>query len=217
MTQHLSGSQIVMQYAQTIFDQTNGNVEGKYLTMILGVVMLICSIICMIITDCSGRKSLLIISTIGSACSTAMVAAYFHLQYNHVDISNLTWLPATGVILYSIMFGLGLSPLPFTMAGELFSTNVKALSNMISGITRNSIAFLMTKLFLIISENVGVHTPFWIFTACSLAGALFTLLYVPETKGRTLEQIQEKLHGTSKEKGLKSEVVPRIDLPSTKF
>jgi len=206
--QQLSGSPIVMQYAQTIFDQANSTMEGKYLTMILGVVMLVCSIFCMIITDCSGRKSLLMISAIGSACSTAMVATYFQLQYNHVDISNITWLPATGVILYSVMFALGLSPLPFTMAGELFSTNVKALGNMIGGMTTSIITFVMIKMFLLISEKAGVQTPFWICTGCSLFGALFTLLYVPETKGRTLEQIQEKLHGTSKERGFKSEVLP---------
>jgi len=203
MIQQLSGSQAVMQYAQTIFDETNGNLEGKYLTMILGLVFVVCSIVCMIITDYSGRKSLLMISTIGSACSTAMVATYFQLQYNHVDISNITWLPATGVILYSVMHSLGLSPLPMTLASELFSTNVKALGTMIGGLTMSIASFLVVKLFPIISEDAGVHTPFWIFTAFSIAGALFTFLYVPETKGRTLEQIQEGLHELSKEEGQK--------------
>jgi len=196
--EQLSGSIAISQYAQMIFDQANSDLEGKYLTMILGAVMLVCSIVCMIITDCSGRKLLLMISTIGSACSTAIVAVYFHLQYNHVDTSNITWLPATGVILYSVMYALGLAVLPFTMASELFSTNVKAPSNMICGITISLAAFVVMKLFLIISENAGIHTPFWIFTACNITGALFTLLYVSETKGKTLEQIQEKLHNVSK-------------------
>jgi len=211
--QQLSGSLAVLQYAQTIFDQAHGNLEGKYLTMILGVVQLVSSIVCMILTDCSGRKPLLIISAIGSACSTAMVAAYFHLQYNHVDISNITWLPAIGVILYKIMHSLGLAALPSTMAGELFPTNVKALGNMINVITMNGTAFIVTKLYPIISEDAGVHTPFWIFTACSLVSTLFMLFYVPETKGRTLEQIQEKLHDSKQE--LKNKVLPRVDLPST--
>jgi len=206
--QQLSGSQAVMQYAQTIFDEANGNLEGKYLTMILGLVFVVCSIVCMIITDYSGRKSLLMISTIGSACSTAMVATYFHLEYNHVDISNITWLPATGVILFSVMHSLGLSPLPMTLASELFSTNVKALGTMIGGLMMSTMAFLMVKLFPIISKDAGVHTPFWIFTACSIAGALFTFFYVPETKGRTLEQIQDGLHGLSKEGGQKNGVFP---------
>jgi len=212
--QQLSGSQAVLQYAQMIFDQAHGNLEGKYLTMILGVVSLISSIACMMITDCSGRKPLLMLSTIGSACSTTMVAAYFHLQYNHVDTSNITWLPATGVILYTVMYSMGLATLPFIMAGELFPTNVKALGNMIGTITVNVTAFIVTKLYPIISEDAGAHTPFWIFTACSFVSVLFTLFYVSETKGRTLKQIQEKLHGLSKQE-LENKVLSRIDLPST--
>jgi len=199
MAQQLSGSQAVLQYAQMIFDQANSNLEGKYLTMILGAVQLVCSVVCMMIIDRSGRKPLLIISSIGSACSTAMVATYFHLQYYYVDTSNITLLPVTGVILYVITYSLGLASLPFTMASELFPTNVKALGNMIGMMTLNIAAFIVTKLYLVISESAGMHTPFWIFTACSLASTIFTLLYVPETKGRTLEQIQKKLHGLSKQ------------------
>ncbi|XP_011873355.1 PREDICTED: facilitated trehalose transporter Tret1-like [Vollenhovia emeryi] len=215
IVQQLSGSQAVLQYAQMIFDQANSSLEGKYLTMILGAVTLICSIVCMMITDCSGRKSLLTISAVGSACSTAMVAAYFHLQYNHADTSNIMWLPATGVILYVVMYALGLAALPFTMASELFPTNVKALGNMIGIAMTHFTGFVVTKLYLVISESAGTHTPFWIFTGCSLAGALFTLLYVPETKGKTLEQIQEKLHGLSKQSAVENGVVPHVNLSTT--
>lgn len=183
--------------------------------MILGAVQLVCTVVCMMITDYSGRKSLLISSAIGSGCSTAMVAAYFHLQYYNVDTSNIVWLPATGVILYVVMYALGLAALPFTMASELFPTNVKALGNTIGISMFHLTAFIVTKLYLAISESAGVHTPFWIFTACSLVGALFTLLYVPETKGKTLEQIQEKLHGLSKQREVENGLFPHVNLPST--
>lgn len=193
----MSGVQAVEQYAELIFDEMNSNLEGKYLTMILGAVQIVCTIVCMFITDRSGRKSLLMISAIGSACSTAIVAIYFQLQHDYVDTSNLTWLPAIGVIMYVIMFSVGLSALPFTMIGELFSTNVKALGTMVSVVAAGVFAFGVTNLYPIIADNVGIHIPFWIFTACSLAGALLVLVYVPETKGKTLQQIQEKLHGSS--------------------
>ncbi|XP_072743377.1 facilitated trehalose transporter Tret1-like [Anoplolepis gracilipes] len=193
----MSGVQAVEQYAELIFDQTNNELDGKYLTMILGAVQVICTIICMFITDRSGRKSLLIISALGSACSTTMVAIYFQLQHNYVNTSNLTWLPAVGVIMYVIMFSIGLSPLPAAMIGELFPTNVKALGSTVTMISAGIFGFGVTKLYLVIADNFGIHIPFWIFTTCSLVGALFTLVYVPETKGKTLQQIQEELHGSS--------------------
>ncbi|XP_011164054.2 facilitated trehalose transporter Tret1 isoform X1 [Solenopsis invicta] len=214
--QQLSGIQAVLQYAQMIFDHANGKLEGKYLTMILGAVQLVCAVVCMMIIDRSGRKPLLTISAIGTACSSAIVASYFHLQYYHVDTSNIVWLPAICVILYIIMHSLGLGALPLTMASEMFPTNVKTLGIMTSVMMLNFIGFSIAELYPVISEKAGIHTPFWIFTACNLAGAVFTLLYVIETKGKTLEQIQEELHDLSKQK-VKSEIHSNVDFPLRNF
>ncbi|XP_020283040.1 facilitated trehalose transporter Tret1-like [Pseudomyrmex gracilis] len=191
--QQMSGSQAVLQYAEIIFDEANGSLEGKYLTMILGVVQVVCTIICMFVTDYCGRKLLLIVSSIGASCSTAIVATYFTLQH-HMDISKIAWLPAIGVLMYIVMYCLGLASLVFTMGGELFPTNVKALGLMMPIVMGNIIAFIVTKSYAVIAANIGVHVPFWIFSASSFVSALFTFFYVPETKGKTLEQIQEKLH-----------------------
>ena len=168
--------------------------------MIVGAVQIICTIICMFITDLGGRKVMLLISSIGAACSTAMVAIYFHLQQEHVDVNHLTWLPTTGVLLFVVMYGLGLASIPYTLVGELFPTNVKALGSTVSYVSGIGVAFCVTKLYPVIADNVGIHVPFWIFTGCSLVGALFTLMCVPETKGKTLEQIQAELHSSSSAK-----------------
>lgn len=188
----------MLQYADIIFDQANSNLESKYLTMILGVIQIIFSIISMFITDHYGRKSLLIISAIGSGCSTAIVAIYFNLQYNHINTNHLVWLPATSVMIYTIMYALGLASVPFTLLSEIYPINVKALGSTIFLVLISLLSFVMSTLYLIITDIVGAHVPFWIFTACSLAGALFIFLCVPETKGKTFEQIQEQLQGLSK-------------------
>ena len=194
----MSGAQAVIQYAQIIFDQANTNLEGKYLTMILGTVQVIFTIVCMFIIDHIGRKSLLMISIVGSAFSTAIVATCFNLQYNHIDISDITWLPVIGVLLYIVMYCLGLAPIPFTMFSELFPTNVKAIGTTTVAVTSSLGAFTVLKLYLTIADSNGTHVPFWIFTACNVAGTLFIFFYVPETKNKTLEEIQKKLHGSPK-------------------
>nr|XP_012230919.1 PREDICTED: facilitated trehalose transporter Tret1-like isoform X2 [Linepithema humile] len=192
--QQMSGSQAILQYAQLIFDQANINLEGKYLTMILGIVQVIFTIVCMMITDGIGRKPLLIISAFGSACSTAIVALYFNLQYCGMDISKIAWLPVIGVFTYIVMYSLGLGPLLLTMSSELFATNVKALGSTITVIVLNASAFTVVKSYLLIAGTAGVHVPFWIFFTCSFIIVLLTFFYIPETKGKTLEQIVEKLH-----------------------
>jgi len=128
-----------------------------------------------------------------------MVATYFNLQYNHINTKDITWLPATGIITYIMMYSLGLSSLSFTLLSEIFPINVKALGSMIVLITNHLTAFVVVTSYLIIADIAGIHVPFWIFTACNFAGALFIFFYVPETKGKTFEQIQEKLQGLSKQ------------------
>ncbi|XP_072767762.1 facilitated trehalose transporter Tret1-like [Anoplolepis gracilipes] len=196
--QQMSGAQVVVQYTQIVLDQANSNLEGIYVTMILGVVQMIFTIICMFLSDYSGRKSLLVISAIGAALSTAIVATYFNLQYNNIDTSNITWLPAVGAIMYVVMYCSGLAPIVYTVASELFPTNVKALGSTIVIVMINLWVFIVLKFYLNIAGNNNTHIPFWIFTVCSLAGSLFILLCVPETKGKTLEQIQKELHSLSK-------------------
>ncbi|XP_011256033.2 facilitated trehalose transporter Tret1 [Camponotus floridanus] len=184
----MSGAQAVIQYAQIILDQAHTNLEGKYLTMILGAIQVIFGTISMFLSDRIGRKPLLVISTIGAAFSTAIVATYFNLQYNYINTSN--WLPTIGITIYVIMYCSGLAPVTLTITSELFSINVKALGSTIVTIILNLWAFIVSKLYLIIANKYGTHVPFWTFTACSLAGTLFVLSYVPETKNKTLEQIQ---------------------------
>ncbi|XP_072742849.1 facilitated trehalose transporter Tret1-like [Anoplolepis gracilipes] len=195
--QQMSGAQVVIQYTQIILDHANSNLEGKYVTMILGVVQVTFTIICMFLSDYSGRKSLLVISAIGSALSTAIIATYFNLQYNNIDTSNITWLPAVGAIMYLVMHCLGLASIVFTVASELFPTSIKALGNTTFYVIAHLWSFISLKLYLIAGNNC-THVSFWIFTACSLAGSFFILFYVPETKGKTLEQIQHELHSSSK-------------------
>ncbi|XP_029172548.1 facilitated trehalose transporter Tret1-like [Nylanderia fulva] len=197
--QQFSGVNAVIQYSQIILDRANTNLEGKYLTMIIGAIQMIFTIVCMFLSDCSGRRLLLMISAAGAALSTCMVAIYFNLEYSHIDTSNIIWLPAIGTIMYVIMYGLGLAPLPFTMASELFPTNVKALGITTILTFMHLWAFTVLKLYMVIAESYGTHVPFWIFTMCSLVGTLIVLFYVPETKGKTLEQIQKELHASSKQ------------------
>ncbi|XP_012230923.1 facilitated trehalose transporter Tret1-like isoform X2 [Linepithema humile] len=196
--QQLSGVSAILQFAEIIFDEANSSLKGKYLTMILGAVQLVSTIVCMFVIDRCGRKPLLIISAFGSGCSTAMVAIYFNLQYNHVNTNELVWLPITGVLTYMIMYSLGLAALVLTICSEVFPTNVKALGATLTVVALGVSGSVVGKLYLFIAENAGTHVPFWIFSACCFTCVLFTFFYVPETKGKTLEQIQEKLHKRSK-------------------
>ncbi|KAG7187606.1 hypothetical protein KM043_016669 [Ampulex compressa] len=190
VVQQMSGSQVVVSYAQMIFDAGHTKIEGMYLTMILGAVQVASAIACSIIVDHCGRKPLLIISTFGAFLSMFSIGLYFYLQRAQVDTGRIYWLPAAGVIMYIVFFSIGLGTLPFTLMSELFPTNVKALGNTAAMILCNMTAFIMTRTYHDIVTALGMHMAFWIFATCCAIGLVFVIFFVPETKGKTLQEIQ---------------------------
>ncbi|XP_011314335.1 facilitated trehalose transporter Tret1-like [Fopius arisanus] len=194
MIQQLSGSQAIMLYAQKIFDAANFAIEGKYMAIIVGVVQLIFTGLCGFMVDHYGRRPLLLSSTIGSLISTVIIAAYFHLKHLAIDTSHIEWLPAAGCLLYVVFYSLGLAPLPTAMTGELFPTNTKSIGCATAVFCTYIVGFGVGKVYQIICDSVGTHVGFWIFAGCNVAGIIYIYFFVPETKGKTLQEIQEDLN-----------------------
>ncbi|XP_015116042.1 facilitated trehalose transporter Tret1 [Diachasma alloeum] len=194
LIQQLSGSQAIMMYTQSIFDQANVGLEGKYLAIILGVIQIICTGLCTVIVDRNGRRPLLLFSSIGSLISTGAVAVYFNLQYSNVSTTSIEWLPATGCMFYVVFYSLGLAPLPTTVMGELFPTNIKSLACVIVVFIANFTGFVVGKTYQLISDSMGTHVAFWMFTLFNVLGTIYIWYCVPETKGKTLQEIQAELH-----------------------
>lgn len=185
----------ILSYAELIFNATNNNFEGKYITMILGAVQAVCFIVTATIVDSFGRRTLLMTSTFGTFVATLIVGSFFYLQSNRMDVSGIVWLPAIGTILYITFYALGLAGLPFTMMSELFPTNVKALGSTITMFCCNVFSFVVTMSYQSIAEHYGLYAPFWLFSIVSISGVLFVYCYVPETRGKTLQEVQNRLHG----------------------
>ncbi|XP_078042913.1 facilitated trehalose transporter Tret1 [Augochlora pura] len=195
LIQQWSGSMAVLSYAQLIFNATGNSFEGKYVAMIVGAVQSVCAFLSTTVVDCFGRRSLLMASTLGTGASTALVGTFFYLQRTGADVADIVWLPAIGVILYIVTYAVGLAGLPFTMISEVFPTNVKALGSTIAMMCLNAFAFSVTSIYSTIDEAWGKHTAFWIYAAVSFFGTAFVYSYVPETRKKTLQEVQDQLHG----------------------
>ncbi|XP_076248619.1 facilitated trehalose transporter Tret1 [Calliopsis andreniformis] len=193
--QQWSGSMAIISYTESIFNATNNEFEGKYVTMIVGGVQVACAIASTIVVDRYSRRSLLMLSTSGTCFSTTLVGLFFYLQSTGMDTSGIVWLPAIGVIMYIVTYAFGLAGLPYTMISEIFPTNVKALGSACGILCCNLLAFIVIMFYPIIVEDYGAHVSFWIFSAITLLGTIFVYIIVPETKGRTLQEVQEQLHG----------------------
>ncbi|XP_017782691.1 PREDICTED: facilitated trehalose transporter Tret1-like isoform X2 [Nicrophorus vespilloides] len=190
--QQMSGYMAVKSYLQPIISSTGSSLPAKYSSIIFGAVEIPAAILTTSLIDRAGRKPMLITSCIASAIALISEGTYFFLQdYNKEDVSYLSWLPTTAIVLFIIASNLGIINLPYVLIGELYPSNIKGIAVTVGTCYANILAFLVTKFFAPVSEAWGIYTIFWIYAGFCVAGAIFVSICLPETKGKTLDEIQQ--------------------------
>lgn len=147
-----------------------------------------------LLIDRLGRKLLLIISASVMSLCLASLGTYFYLKQN-MDLSNYALVPVACVALFIIVFSIGFGPIPWLMIGELFPNKVKGIAGSISAAFNWSLAFTVTKLFQNMLNLFGNGTTFGIFAIICALGTAFVYFTVPETKGKSIIEVQALLSG----------------------
>lgn len=111
------------------------------------------------------------------------------------NISNLGWLPITSLVLFMSLYCLGWGPLPWAIMGEMFSSEVKSKASSVTVLVYWSLSFVITKFFSNVVTAWGTYTAFWMFTVGCIMSMVFVTTLLPETKGKSLQQIQDELNG----------------------
>lgn len=191
--QQFSGAMAITYYAKVIFSES-GNFSATTATMLYFSIQLCLCIISSILVDKSGRRPLLIISIVGAAVCLLLEGIYFYIhKCTSLDVSNFSFVQVFALLGFVVMFSLGMQTIPILMLCELFPANVKAFALCIADIYFCIIASVVSKFFQIMKDDFGIHVPFFVFTICCILGLVFIIFCVPETKGKTLEEIQNQL------------------------
>ncbi|XP_017771113.1 PREDICTED: facilitated trehalose transporter Tret1-like [Nicrophorus vespilloides] len=208
--QQLSGITAITFYTKTIFDDAKTSISSELTTIIYYSVQLILTCMSSLILDKAGRRPLMIFSTIGIIISLSFEGAYLYIDSEtSIDVSEFTYIPVIALLTFIIAYSIGMGTIPVLMLGELFPTDVKAFALSLADIYFSVIAAVVSKFFQIMKDNFGMYVPFFCFTICTIFGLVFVLITLPETKGKTLEEIQDILKGVnsseSEENGEESE------------
>lgn len=123
-------------------------------------------------------------TSLGMAASAALLGLYFHLSD-----PSLGWLALGAVIGYFAAFSLGVGPIPWILASELFPSASRGTANSIATMTLFIGAAITTKLLPDMKGWLGLDGLFWFYSVCCLACAAFTVTFVPETKGKSADDI----------------------------
>ncbi|KAK5645201.1 hypothetical protein RI129_006501 [Pyrocoelia pectoralis] len=197
LAQHFSGFSVILMNVHSILDDAGAStsLNSNNTAILYSILMLVAAILASGLVDKAGRKILLSASSVTTGFAILILAIYLALKNYGTDVELYNWIPIFSVMAYAICFKFGLGFLPSVISAELYPTNLKAVG-MTSGEGIYQIASILSiYIYQVLKENYGIHVPFFLFAVCCFFTTIFTVFFVPETKGKTLNEIQIMMNG----------------------
>lgn len=189
--QQVTGINTILYYAPSILEMSGfgGSVTSILATMGIGGVFVIFTIISLPFIDWIGRRPLLIVGLIGMALGLALLAWQFSSEAD----PSLQWLSLVSMLLYIACFAFSLGPIMWLMIAEIYPLKIRGIGASMATCVNWASNLLVTATFLKLVDWIGATGTFSIYMAFSLLSILFIYFLVPETKGVSLEEIEENL------------------------
>ncbi|KAG8389934.1 hypothetical protein BUALT_Bualt01G0030500 [Buddleja alternifolia] len=190
--QQLSGINGVIFYSNNIFESA-GISSSNAATVGVGAIQVIATAVATWLVDKTGRRILLIVSSSGMALSLLLVSVAFFLKGLVPEDSKmygiLGILSVVGVVCMIISFSLGMGPIPWLIMSEILPIKIKGLAGSVATLANWSFSWVITLTApLLLAWSSGGTFAF--YTVMCIFTVAFVAIWVPETKGRTLEEIQ---------------------------
>lgn len=191
----MSGINALIYFAGTIFDKADSSLSSDFETIVTGVVQLLGTLFTFLIVDRVGRRILLLASAVTCAFTTLIIGVFFETMIRDKEntMALSAWLPLASMCAFFLVFSMGYGPISWILVGELFDLDIKGLGSSIAVSLNFLVSFGVTQGVFRFSASYGVGAMFWMFSGFSVAGIVFIIIVVPETKKKTFEEIQRML------------------------
>nr|QKV49890.1 trehalose transporter 1a [Colaphellus bowringi] len=191
--QQLSGIYATIFYCKTVFEESKDFLSAEVATIIYFALQLALSFVASFTVDSFGRRPLLLVSTAGTATALFLNGTYLYVkQRTDIDMGDISWFPVFILMAYMVFYSIGLEIVPLVVASEIFPVNVRSYALCATDISYSVVVTCVSQFFHWTNESYGMFVPFYGFTVCCLFGIVFIAVLVPETKGKTLEDIQDQ-------------------------
>jgi len=196
--QQFSGINAVIFYTQQIFVSANSEMDPLNASIIVAVVQVIATLAAVFVVDKLGRKILLLASDLIMCISLVCLGLYFKLDEDG-KAGSIGWLPLVSLMIFIAAFSIGFGPLPWMMLGELLPGQIKGPVASMATLFNWLLAFIVTKFYEDLLNATSAYWCYWIFAIVCATGTIFILLIIPETKGKSVEEIQRGFGAPSKQ------------------
>lgn len=195
--QQLSGIYPILFYAQKIFISFKVSMSPSGAAIILGFFLVSSTYFSTMLLNKIPRRVLLIFSFTTMAVSVGSLAIYYQLRVSSLMDSSI-WVPLLTLSIFVSVYAVGVGPIPWLMLREIFPPNVTRRATAITAGFHWLLAFAVTKLYQNMDDNLRPGWTLWHFAINCIFGALFVYFFVPETKDRSLTDIQNEFEGIHK-------------------
>jgi sugar porter (SP) family MFS transporter len=187
--QQITGINTIIYYAPTIFQMSGvGSASASILATVgVGVVNVLTTIVALFLLDRVGRKPLLIIGISGMIFGLLFVGLAWLLPHATLSVERLISL---SLMIYIAGFAIGLGPIAWLIIAEIYPLKVRGVAMGLSTLVNWISNFVVALTFLSLINLIGQTATFWSFALLSVCSLIFVIKVVPETKGKSLEQLE---------------------------
>ncbi|XP_014290996.1 facilitated trehalose transporter Tret1 [Halyomorpha halys] len=183
---HFTGMSTLQTYAIVIFDAMESPVDSHVATTVEGFIQLSGALLCVLILPHTGRRKLAILCTTGTGiCLAGLV------------FSTNGWLSMLLLLLAVFLLNTCSKVFPWVLIGEVFGPDVRAVASGIASCIGYAMGFLVNKTFFQSVDLLTLRGVFGLYAALSIGGAILYYFTLPETEGRSLEEVQQHFKGES--------------------
>lgn len=185
--QQFCGINVVFNYTSTIFESVGANLNRQlFETVAIGIVNLVFTLLAMWQVDKLGRRPLMLYGSLGLSILYIILA--FLLQ-NHFPAG----LVSIFVLLAISTYAISLAPVTWVLISEIFPNNIRGVASSVAIVSLWGAYFILVFTFPILAKILGAYGPFYLYAVICFLGFLFVQVKVKETKGQTLEELEENL------------------------
>ncbi len=185
--QQWSGINVIFNYAHEIFANAGYSVSDTLFNIVItGSVNLVFTFIGMFTVDWIGRKALMLLGAGGLACIFTIIGIMF---YVHIQGMMLLIMVITAIACY----GMSLAPVTWVVLSEIFPNRIRGAAMSIATFALWSACFVLTYTFPLLNKAFKASGTFWLYGFICILGFWFILRKLPETKGKSLEDIEHEL------------------------
>ena len=190
--QQWCGINVIFNYAGEIFKQAGYNINDTLTNIVMtGLVNFLFTFVALFTVDRLGRKPLMLFGAAGLALIYTAIGYCYHLKGGGVVVPNTLFLV---LVLSAIAaYSMSLAPVTWVIISEIFPNRIRGSAMSIAVGFLWIACFLLTYTFPIFNAVLGASVTFWIYAAICCVGFIGILTRLPETKGKTLEQIEKEM------------------------